>query len=328
MSMKRTSVAVIGVGTMGMHHARNFFELKEADLKAVVDKDKDQARRVASKYNCHWYSHTQELLTKEDIKAVSVAVPTLLHFSVVSDCLRAGKHVFVEKPITSRSTQAYKLIKQAEKRGLILAVGHIERFNPAVAEFKKYLDEGKIGEIVSLSARRVGLYPPSYQDTNVIIDLAIHDIDVFAYLLEKEPIKIYALGGKALRQEREDYAQVLLSYKGEVHGIIQVNWITPVKIRELAVTGTKGLIELDYINQKLTIYRSKVERRFESFEEFLAKFGRPQVIDISIAGEEPLKIELSHFIDCVREGRACQVDGRIGLKALKIAEKILDRLKT
>lgn len=319
--MKKISVAVIGVGTMGRHHARNFFEDEEADLVAVSDIDEKRGREIASRYNCDYFANYRQLLESRQVAAVSIAVPTTLHFKVGMDCLLSGKHVFVEKPICKKSSQAKKLIEEAYKKKLILAVGHVERFNPAVVELKKYLAQEEIGKVVSLSAKRVGLYPPSIKDNNVIVDLAIHDIDIFSYLLDKQPQKIFCLGGKALTGKREDYVEILLSYKGSIHGAIQVNWITPVKIRQLAVTGTKGYIELDYINQKLKIYRSRLSRTFETFGDFLVKFGRPDVIDISIAAEEPLKVELRDFIDCVRERKKPKVDGNVGLAALLVAER-------
>lgn len=311
---------------MGIHHARNFARIDGAKLVAIADIDARKGRGSAEKYHCLFYSDYRKLLENKEITAVTIAVPTHLHYKVAKDCLFAGKHVLVEKPITDKSIYAKRLINEAKKRNLILAVGHLERFNPAVSELKRYLKRGEIGDIVSLLARRVGLYPPNILDTNVIVDLAIHDLDIFSFLLDRQPENIFCMGGKTQKGQREDYAQILLSYPKNVNGIIQVNWITPVKIRQLSVTGTKGYLELDYITQKLKIYRSRFVRGFSSFEEFLVKFGTPEVIDISVTGEEPLRAQLRTFIDCIRSGKRYPVDGYVGLAALLVAEKALESL--
>lgn len=324
--MKRINAAVIGTGSMGLHHARNFASIEGVKLVAIADINDKKGLETAEKYHCLFFRDYRKLLEDKEITAVTIAVPTFLHFKVAKDCLFAGKHVLVEKPITDKSYYARQLISEAQKRNLILAVGHLERFNPAVLELKRYLRRGEIGEIVSLLARRVGLYPPNILDTNVIVDLAIHDLDIFSFLLECQPENIFCMGGKTQKSQREDYAQILLSYPKNVNGIIQVNWITPVKIRQLSVTGTKGYIELDYISQKIKIYRSRYLRGFSTFREFQTKFGTPEIIEISVSGEEPLKAQLRTFIDCVRSGKKYSVDGNVGLAALLVAEKALESL--
>lgn len=308
---------------MGIHHARNFAGIEGVKLVAIADIDAKKGLETAEKYRCLFFRDYRKLLEDKEITAVTIAVPTFLHFKVAKDCLSAGKHILVEKPITDKSIHARRLIEEAKRINLILAVGHLERFNPAVLELKRYIKRGEIGEIVSLLARRVGLYPPNILDTNVIVDLAIHDLDIFSFLLECQPENIFCMGGKTQRGQREDYAQILLSYPKSVNGIIQVNWITPVKIRQLSVTGTKGYIELDYITQKIKIYRSRYLRGFSTFKEFQAKFGTPEIIEISVSGEEPLRAQLRTFIDCVRGGKKYPVDGNVGLSALLVAEKAL-----
>lgn len=325
--MKRILVAVIGIGSIGIHHARNFSEIEGSLLVAVSDLDTKKGKECASRYNCQFFPDYRKLLENPQINAISIAVPTHLHYEVARNCLLAGKHVLIEKPITDKSLYARKLISDAQKRNLILGVGHLERFNPAILELKKYIKRGEIGEIVSLLAKRVGLYPPNAPDTNVIVDLAIHDLDIFSFLLEKQPENIYCMGGKTRKGQREDYAQILLSYPKNINGIIQVNWITPVKIRNLSITGTKGYIELDYTTQKLKLFRNRFTRGFSTFREFLSKFGTPEVVDISVTGEEPLKAELRVFVDCVRNRKKYPVDGNVGLLALLTAEKALKNLR-
>lgn len=318
--MEKITVGVIGVGAMGAHHVRNLAVIKHVYLSAIADVNSSRGQQIASRYRCAFYRDYRQLLADKNISAVTIAVPTYLHFPVARNTLLAGKHVLVEKPITHNSRFARRLISLAHKKGLILGVGHLERFNPAVLALKKYLDKGEIGRVVSIFAKRVGLYPPNASGTNVIIDLAIHDIDIFSFLLGIKPTRVYCAG-------KNDYAQILMTLKGDVNAMLEVNWITPVKIRHLSVTGTKGYIEMDYLNQKLKIYRTPPSRGFTTFPEFLNKFARLKIQDVKITGNEPLKAELEVFIDCIRNKKAYPVDGRVGLSALLIAEKALKCLK-
>ncbi|MFH1294742.1 MAG: Gfo/Idh/MocA family oxidoreductase [Candidatus Aenigmatarchaeota archaeon] len=310
--------AVIGVGNMGKHHARLYSQLEESELIAVSDLDETAGKEIGENFNCKFYKDYKEMLRKEQIDVVSVVVPTMFHKDVSVACMNAGKHVLVEKPISDSIENATEMLDAAKRNDVKLAVGHIERFNPAVQKLKTLVKEGKLGEITSVMAKRVGLFPPQIKDANVIIDLASHDIDVFNYILEKEPKKIYASAGKALINKREDYAELFMRYNG-TNAIIQVNWITPVKIRNLSVTGTKGYAELNYISQSLTLYESKYERKFGDFGDFVVKFGEPNKIDVPIKKDEPLKLELKSFLKSVETDQEPLVNGKVGLKTLEIA---------
>ncbi|MEE9611902.1 MAG: Gfo/Idh/MocA family oxidoreductase, partial [Desulfatiglandales bacterium] len=217
-----------------------------------------------------------------------------------------------------------EIIDQAEKNEIVLALGHIERFNPAVRELKKIIAERKLGDVISILARRVGIFPPQIKDANVFLDLAVHDLDIFNYLLEESPSTIFTMAGEALTRGREDHSIILLNY-GRTNCMVQVNWITPVKIRNLSVTGTKGYAELDYISQDLSVYESVYERTYDSFGDFVVKFGTPKKVKIDVQTEEPLKAELRHFIRCVEKKEKPLVGGGEGLHALKLS---LDALRS
>jgi UDP-N-acetylglucosamine 3-dehydrogenase len=160
----------------------------------------------------------------------------------------------------------------------------------------------------------------------VVIDLAVHDIDVFNFLLEKQPIEVFSKGRPALTNNREDSAEIFISY-GKTSCFIQVNWITPIKIRTLSVTGSKGYAELNYITQKLELYQSKYTKKVDNFGEFVIKFGDPLKKEIKIKKEEPLMLELKSFIECIKENTSPPVTGEDGLKALLIAEKAISSSK-
>lgn len=312
-----TTVAIIGVGNMGAHHARVFSSLKNVSLVSVSDLDEKKGKEIANLYKCKFYKDYKEMLKKEKIDAVSIVVPTAHHTSIAVECMKNGKHIIVEKPLADSVENAEKIISAAKENNVKLLVGHIERHNPAVKKLKEIIDAGKLGEIVSISAKRVGLYPPQVTDVNVVADLAIHDIDVLNYLAGHSPKKITAHLSKALNSKRADCAEILMEYNGKA-GIIQVNWVTPVKIRQLSVTGTKGYAELDYITQKLVLFKSKYEKQFSTFGE-LIKFSKTKATEIHVKNEEPLKAELRHFVDCVQNKAEPLVSGKEGLEALKIA---------
>lgn len=314
-----TRVAVIGLGIMGKHHARNYARMDDVELVAVCDLNHELAMNVAERYNCKAYAGYQELLNREKLDAVSIAVPTTTHKDVVLEAVRKGLHILVEKPIAGTLCDAEKIIEETKNRGVLLQVGHVERFNPAVIKLKQIIQKGILGNVSSIIARRVGTVPERVRDTSVVLDLAVHDIDIINYLYESEPDKVLGSWGQALIGKRHDYADIFLTY-GERSGFIQVNWITPIKIRNLSVTGSNGYAELDYINQELIVYESNYTREeTDDLGDFNVKFGTPKVTQVRIEREEPIYLELLHFIESVRNGKPVLVNGEIGYAALKIA---------
>lgn len=329
--MKKINVGVIGVGNMGKHHARIYSELDETNLIAISDIDESIGQKISSLYNCKYYNDYIELLKDKNIEAVSIAVPTKLHKKVALDAIKFKKNILLEKPIAEAIEDAHEIIDKAKKTKIKLFIGHIERFNPAVQKLKSIVDSGRLGKLTSIIARRVGLPPAKINDTNVLLDLAVHDIDVINYLLNKEPNIIYASSGNAVISHTKDRAEIFLKY-GDISTFIQVNWITPIKIRNLSITGTTGYAELDYINQKIILYENNpgpTNLKFETYEDFLTKFA-PDRIEIGINKEEPLKNELKSFINSIQNNIDPTVSGEEAALALKIALESLnqdDKLK-
>lgn len=311
---------------MGRNHARVYSEMDGVQLVGIADLDKKTGMEIASKHHCKYYGSYKDLVKEGRPDAISVCVPTVFHAAVAKDIIGMGVNLLVEKPIAGKVKDAEEMVALAKKAGVKLAIGHIERFNPAVQALKKLIDEGKLGKITSILARRVGLFPPRIKDANVVIDIAVHDIDVFSYLLGKEPEKIFAAGGKALVKDREDYADIFLKYNG-TNGFIEVNWITPVKLRVLNVTGTKGYARLNYVTQNLTLYESSYSKSFDAFGDFVVKFGEPRMKLIKVKNGEPLKLELSDFLDSVKRNRRPLVSGEDGLSALKTATKVMEAME-
>jgi UDP-N-acetylglucosamine 3-dehydrogenase len=308
------SAGVIGVGNMGKNHARVYSELENAKLVAVSDIDINLAKSVAEKFGCKCYKNYNEMLEKENLDIVSVVVPTKLHEKVAIDAISNGINTLVEKPISDNIRSAKKIIHAAKKHGVKLAVGHIERFNPAITELKKIIESGDIGKIFSISAKRVGYFPINKVSTNIIIEVGIHDIDIFNYLLKKLPSKIYAHCGKTnLKTSQEDYANILFDYDG-VSAMLEINWVTPIKIRRLEVTGSDAFTVLDYITQDLNIFRNNFSSKL---------IGKKIIEKIAIQKQEPLKLELKHFLECVINDSTPLNDGESSYNALKVADEAL-----
>ena len=316
------TICVIGVGRMGANHVRCLSEMPEAELLAIADANSERVQELAEKFGCRSYSNHREMLLAEKPDAVVVAVPTPLHTAVACDAIEQGCHVLVEKPLADTPDQAHVVIDCARGRDVRLAVGHVERFNPAVRKLKEMMADGDLGRILSLSARRVGLPSPHFQETNVIVDLAVHDLDVIRYLLGEELRVLSSVTGRLTGGPSEDYADMLL-VAGTIPCVIQVNWVTPVKIRTLSVVGDGGYAELNYITQTIELYRRQVVESTASYLELVARYGEPECETIAGGGEEPLKAELKSFFRAIETGAEPEANGADGLAAVELAEAAL-----
>ena len=284
---------------MGYNHARVYYRLEEANLVAVSDVSERTLNKVCEKYDAEGYSDYEDLLKDPEIEVVSVCVPTTHHHDVVMKAIEYGKHVLVEKPIAFSLEEAEEMIAAAKEKGVILGTGHVERFNPAVQKAKELIENDVIGDVVSASAKRVGPFPPRIKDVGVCIDLAIHDLDVMYYLFNEDVEQVYGTMSSILdKTDFEDHAEIMVSFTNAT-GILEVNWLTPYKRREIEITGTDGIISVDYIEQSIEVF---------------GKFAQ----DININHEEPLKEELKSFLEAVDEGKDPVITGEDGLNALKM----------
>jgi UDP-N-acetylglucosamine 3-dehydrogenase len=309
---------------MGRHHARNYHEFTDVDLRAIVDVDLARAKALAARYGCRPFASVEQLLAEEpDIAAASVVTPTHDHFDSAAALLAAGRHVLVEKPIAATLEEADRLIALAEEHDVVLAVGHVERFNPAVRALKRLIERGEMGEIVSVVARRVGVMPPQVKDANVILDLAIHDVDVFRFLLDAEiPSDAFCNAGRANGGDLFDFADVFLRF-GRVACLLQVNWVTPVKIRELAVTGTRGYAEVEYVRQELRYHAAQPVRTADSFSEVTAYSEQiPEIVGHEHI--EPLARELGEFLRAIAGRPAEIVSGEEGRRSMEVVLSLVD----
>ncbi|MFQ6107281.1 MAG: Gfo/Idh/MocA family oxidoreductase [Thermoplasmata archaeon] len=316
-------VGVIGVGSMGQNHARVLSEI--AELVGVADKDSDTGKRAAKRFNTEWFQHYEDLL-RQDIDAVSVATPTALHYQVSKEAIESGIHVLVEKPMCSTTEDAEKLVETAESSGLTLAVGHIERHNPVVEFTKKGIRDGRYGDVITASARRVSSLPSRVHDVGVILDLGIHDIDVMRYLLGSEVRSVFASGGRIKHESFEDHANIMLSFDNGANGYVEVNWLTPMKVRKLSLTCLRNFVEVDYTTQSLQIFSSTFGR-LDSFNLYRI----PLEFDtrrVSLEKREPLMNELVDFLDAIERKREPLISGRDGLRTLQVVMAAIESQKT
>ena len=307
--MTSLNVAVIGCGLWGRNHARVYEELDKASLVAVCDIDGSVASEVGRRFHVDWYDDPSELLEREDIEAVSVCTPTKTHMEVSVEVVEKGKHLLVEKPMTDTVADADELLRISERAGLYLAVGFVERFNPAVLEAKKLIERGVIGDVILAHSTRVSRRPHRIGDVGVVKDLAIHEVDIMNYLFEFSVKSVYATTG-SIAHDFEDYASIVLRLKGGRDAFIEANWLTPRKVRRLILTGTEGMMTVEYQLQQVTI-----ENHHRLYQPYFEK-------------REPLYIELDHFVQSIIDGVPPRPTGMEGLKALKLCEAALQSSRT
>ena len=291
-------VGVVGTGAMGQNHVRIYHEMEGVELAGIADVDEQRVNSLAKQYNTAGFTDYKQLFD-HDLDAVSIVVPTKLHRQVVFEALEAGLDVLVEKPIADTIENANAMIAKAKEVNKNLMVGHIERFNPAVMRLKEIIESGILGKIVSISTRRVGPYNPRIRDVGVILDIGVHDIDIISHLYDRNVNQVHAVAGANIHPF-EDHASLHLRLDHDLTGLVEVNWLTPHKVRKLTVVGLEGVAYLDYIDQTVEIH-----------DEGWVRYAK-------VEKAEPLKNELSHFIHCVANGQPAHPCGEEGRHALEV----------
>lgn len=292
-------IGVIGTGKMGRNHVKIFSEMKNVDLVGVADISEETVNDIAREYSTKPYLDYRDLLG-EELDAVSIVVPTTLHKQVAIDAIRAGCHVMVEKPISATVDEGKEMIATANRHNKKLLVGHVERFNPAVKILKEIVDDGVLGNVVSISSKRVGPYCPRITDCGIILDLAPHDIDVISYLYKDRVKEVYTIAGKAFHCH-EDHATLMLKFNRGMAGVIETSWLPPHRVRRLNVVGEAGVASLDFIEQKVVVYDKDWAR------------------EANVERQQPLRNELTHFVKLISNGEYPLVSGEDSLHALSVA---------
>jgi UDP-N-acetylglucosamine 3-dehydrogenase len=320
-----TRLAVVGTGVMGRNHVRVLRELGEVDLVGVADANLDAALQVAAIHGTRGYGSLKELFEREHPDAIIVAAPTNNHHAIVMEALAAGSHVLVEKPIAATLKEADELVARAASAKRVLAVGHIERYNPAVIELKRRLDEGQLGRVFQLNARRLGPFPQRIRDVGVVVDLATHDLDVMRYLTGSEIVRVYAETRREVHTTREDLVSGLLRFEDGSVGVLQINWLTPSKIRELVVTGERGMFRADYLTQDLFFHENAAAADYNWHQiTMLRGVSEGSMVQYAIQKREPLRSELEAFLRAAAGDSSGIVSGEDGREALRLALALVE----
>ncbi len=316
--MDKVKIGVVGVGHMGQYHVNILSSLPRADLVGICDVRQDVVEAVANKYNTKPFTDCKKLFKKVD--AVVIAVPTHLHYKIATEALEAGLHVLVEKPITRTVRYAEKLVEHARIKNKVLMVGHVERFNAAVQE---------LGNVVKnpymIETRRFNPRSDRKFDVGVVLDLMIHDIDIVLNLVKSPVTDIFAVG-KKIYTSYEDIASATLVFENGCVAHFAASRITEHKIRTLEVTQEDSYVLLDYATQDITIYRRSTADYFVRVGEI--KYIQEALIErVFIHKENPLKLELQHFIDLVLGNSEPMVKNEVDISALKVTRQIMDKLQ-
>lgn len=295
-------IGVIGIGAMGKHHARIYSELSDVELVGIADVNEELVSSITNQYHTKAFTDYRELL-KQDLDAVTIAVPTTIHKEVAIDVANEGINMLVEKPITDTIENAKKIIEVCGNNNVKLMIGYIERFNPIIPVIKNTI---KNIDVISINITRVGPFPPRIKDVGVVIDLATHDIDLIRYLTNSEFKKVCGLTSKNT-SGKEDNALISCRMENGILVHITTNWLTPFMVREINIATTEKFIRGQFIDQKVVEYH-----RYEEDGSYIVK-------DIRVVSNEPLKLELKAFIESIKKNKEPPITGYDGLKALEVA---------
>jgi predicted dehydrogenase len=321
--MEKINAAVIGVGSMGKNHARVYAHLDNINLVAVADTNGEAAKRIAKRYGCASYTNYKEMLENEDADIVSVAVPTKMHKEVSIEAMERGTNVLVEKPIASSVEDGKEIVEQAKKKKVKLMVGHIERFNPAIVELKKRIENNELGKVFKIDINRVGPFPKRVRDVGVVIDLAVHDLDIIRYLTNSEVKRIHTEIERQIHTKHEDLLSAILRLENGVICNLNVNWLTPTKIRKLYITGEKGMFFANYLTQDLYFYENAEISNNVDYRDVMMGVSEGKMTRFNFEKKEPLMVEIEHFVDCVLNGKKPLITEEDSLKALELAHKLI-----
>jgi predicted dehydrogenase len=318
-----TRIALIGLGMMGRNHLRVLSDLDGVELAAVCDQDANTAEAAGRKHSIPGYSSWDEMLDRERLDAAVVAVPTRFHCQAGLAALEHGLHVLIEKPIATNLDEGRQLIAAAKRANRLIAVGHIERFNPAVRELQRRLEAGDLGRMFQIQARREGPFPARIRDVGVVIDLATHDLDVMYRLAGADVSRLYAETEQRIHTDHEDILNALLKFDSGALGVLQVNWLTPTKIREVSVLGEMGMFVCNYLAQDLTLFKNADVPGPSDARRHPRAVTEGEAVIFPITQAEPLRVELQSFVQAVRGQTAVEVDGDAGLRALHLAQALV-----
>lgn len=324
-------VGVVGYGFWGPNLVRNFFESPATQVVAVADMNRDRLTAVQRTYpGIQVAEDYRNLLTNPDIDAIAISTPVCSHFAIGMEALKAGKHVLLEKPITATSEEALRLIEEADRRKLTLMVDHTFVYTGAVRKVRELIDKGLLGEIYYYDSTRInlGLFR---HDVDVIWDLAVHDLSIMDYLVPQSPVAISATGIRHLANWTENVAYVTAFYDSPLIAHLNVNWLSPIKVRRTLIGGSRQMVLYDDMetNEKVKMYDKgiTVTNRSEALYNMLVGYRMGDVYCPQLDVTEALRVEAEHFADCIENGKTPLTDGFAGLRVVQIMEAATESMK-
>jgi predicted dehydrogenase len=317
-------IGIVGYGYWGPNLVRNFAETPGASVAAVADLDTKKLELVQRRFPAvKTTTNFQDLLADASIDAIAVATPVSTHFEIGMAALRAGKHLWLEKPMAETSYQAHKLVDEAERRGRVLIVDHTFIYTGAVRKMGEIIKSGDLGRVYYYDSIRVnlGLFQ---RDVSVISDLAVHDFSILDYLLGEHPAAVSASGINHFPGTPENLAYITLFYDSGTIAHANVSWLAPVKVRQILVGGSKKMITYDDLepSEKIKVYDKGVSFTDdpEQIQEMRVGYRTGDMWAPKLSVTEALRVEGEHFIDCIEHGKIPETDGRLGLRVVELIE--------
>ncbi len=324
-------IGVIGCGYWGPNLIRNFSHLKDTNVVICADLDEARLTHMRTLYpGVETTTDYRQVLGKKDVDAIVVATPPETHFAITLEGLKAGKHVFVEKPLAISPAEGATMVAEAERRKLTLMVGHTFVYTAAVNKIKEVVDSGELGEILYVSTTRVNL--GIFQEKiNVIWDLAPHDVSIMNYVLGAMPEAVATQAGSYIRRNVEDVAFLTMRYPNRVLAHVHVSWLNPNKIRSTTVVGSRKMLVYDDVSalEKIRIYDKgvTVTPHYDTFGEFQLSYRYGDILIPKLDDAEPLKVACQHFADCVSKGVPVRSSGVHGLEVVRVLDAAMASLR-
>lgn len=328
--MRKINIGIIGCGQWGLNYVRIFNQLPQTKVLVCADTDANKLKYLKSLYeSIEITSDYRDILKDKRIEAVCIATPADSHFKIAKEAMKFKKHILVEKPLTTNIADAEKLMEIFDEE-IVVMVGHIFKYNPAIIKLKEYIFSNKIGKIYYIHSIRTNLGPVRH-DVNVMWDLFPHDISIFLFLLDSFPLEVSALGKNYLRKNFEDVVFITLQFPENTITNSRISWLDPRKIREITVVGSKKMVVFDDLNniEPLKIFDKGIEqvKNYETFGEFQFLLRDGDILIPKIKMLEPLKNQCEHFIKCIKENKRPLTDIYEGIKVVRILDAAEKSLK-
>jgi UDP-N-acetylglucosamine 3-dehydrogenase len=314
-------IGLAGVGSMGRNHLRVIESHAATEIAAVADPDPAALEAVAASAGVPGFSDPLAMIRETEMDALVIAAPTTSHAELAHAAIERRLPVLIEKPLAATTDEARAIVEAGRRLGVRVAVGHVERFNPAVLKLGRLLRAGWLTTVYAIVSRRAGPFPARIRDVGVTIDLATHDADMLSWIAGEHPTRVYAELARRKHDSHEDLLFGLLHFPSGARGMLDVNWLTPAKRRQLVVIGEEGMFELDYLTQRLTFTTSDLARQ-QLIAGYAPTFAG-DVAEIPVETYEPLKAQLDAFVHTIRTGGRPYVDAEDGLWAVTIANALL-----